>query len=136
MPRKSTFLAVVPLLLISCANPRNTFLKPPPTLLAEAIKSPKLLPHQWIKRKVEFSEEERTHLWETKGNPTTRIPFGDLNQEWNNLLRALLPGDELWYWESDHGELGQFSVGYCIIRNTETTFVTNWNMYITNVATE
>jgi hypothetical protein len=78
-----------------------------------------VVPREWLKKRTTVAKEEARSLRQIyqmrKQYPGIEVPmlaFGDLNAKWTELVAAMLPGDELWEFESPpetwpkHGRVG------------------------------
>lgn len=71
---------------------------------------------EWLKAQVTVEQAEADNIYND-------VPFGTLNNDWNELKGRLGQDGQLWFFESP-GEVwreGGGRKGYCVVRNEEIT---------------
>lgn len=70
------------------------------------------IPPSWLIREVTFDEAADRHM-------VDGVPFGAINDQWEELLSLSEAGDELWFYDSS-SPVGMS--GYLLVRDCEVVF--------------
>jgi len=113
---------ISPLALIAVAPAMGCKMPDQDALTLElASTEPNKLPRSWLKGIVSVEAEENKLFKDCDELAATssNVPC----MRWKKLKDQIRPGDEVWYWESKHNERGDFSLGYCLLRNQSIVYV-------------
>jgi hypothetical protein len=72
----------------------------------------------WLERRLTVDEAEASHLVRDERLGPDPVPFGFNHRAWRELLAKMLPGDELWEYDSPAQDWVRLmgSMGYVLIR--------------------
>jgi hypothetical protein len=73
----------------------------------------------WLTKKVTVAEAESAHLVRDDNLGPDPVPFGFMNQEWQQMIAGMQPGDELWEFSSPADTWQHLCgrAGFAVVRN-------------------
>ena len=76
---------------------------------------------EWLTEQLSVEECEAKHLVFDKSLGDKPIPFGFINNQWQNLLLKMQEGDEIWEFcsSSEFWQMLAGRSGVCLVRNGE-----------------
>jgi hypothetical protein len=79
----------------------------------------------WLQKKETVAEAEANNMVIDKRLGRQGVPFGFMNDRWNDFKALMIEGDELWYFNSDEYSWKLFHgrTGYAIVRDATVKYV-------------
>jgi len=90
-----------------------------------------VIPKAWLKNKTTVEQAERKNLVSDDRLGPKPVPFGFINEQWQEFKSGIKEGDELWEFESSAGSWKGLAgrAGFCIVRRGSIvdTIITRMN---------